>query len=72
MIRLRVKEVAEQKKMSMARLARRADIDYKTIQRIFRDPYREVATTTLNKIAKALEVPATELIEDVPDDEKRG
>jgi len=68
MVRLRVKEVATQKGMSMARLARRADIDYKTVQRIFRDPYREVSTTTLDKIAVALGVPITELIESVSGD----
>src|SRR5258708_13633970 len=47
MIRLRVKEVAAQKGLSMARLARRADIDYKKVQGIFFDPYREVNTTPL-------------------------
>ena len=42
MIRLKIKEVAALKGLSMAKLARRADIEYKTVQRIFRDPYREV------------------------------
>jgi lambda repressor-like predicted transcriptional regulator len=37
MIRLKIKEVAALKGLSMAKLARRADIDYKTVQRIFRD-----------------------------------
>jgi DNA-binding Xre family transcriptional regulator len=68
MVRLRVREVAAQKGLSMAKLARRADIDYKTVQRIFRDPYREVTTTTLDKLAVALGVPVTDLIESV--DEK--
>ena len=68
MIRLKVREVAEAKKLSMARLARRADIDYKTVQRIYHDPFREVTTTTLDKIAKALGVDAAELIESVPDE----
>jgi DNA-binding Xre family transcriptional regulator len=68
MVRLRVKEVAEAKGMSMARLARRADIDYKTVQRIYRDPLREVTTTTLDKLAKALEVDVRELLESVPDE----
>ncbi len=69
MIRLKVKEIAETKKLSMARLARRADIDFKTVQRIYRDPYREVTTTTLDKLAQALGVDASELIESVPDTE---
>ena len=69
MIRLKVKEIAETNKLSMARLARRADIDFKTVQRIYRDPYREVTTTTLDKLAQALGVDASELIESVPDTE---
>lgn len=71
-VRLRVKEVASQKGMSMAKLARRADIDYKTVQRIYRDPYREVTTTTLGKLANALEVSVTELLESVEDNEKKS
>jgi len=72
MVRLRVKEVAAQKGLSMAKLARRADIDYKTVQRIYRDPYREVTTTTLGKLANALGVPVTELLESVADDEQKS
>jgi DNA-binding Xre family transcriptional regulator len=68
MIRLKVREVAETRKLSMARLARRADIDFKTVQRIYHDPFREITTTTLDKIAKALGVDASELIESVPDE----
>lgn len=57
--------VAETKGMSMAKLARRAAIDYKIVQRIYRDPLREVTTTTLDKLAKALGANASELIESV-------
>ena len=35
----------------------------------FFNPTAIVTTETLNKLAKALGVPATELIEDVPDEE---
>src|SRR5258708_33306122 len=62
MIRLRVKEVAAQKGLSMARLARRADIDYKTGERIFWDPFREMTTTHLGKLGIALEVPVTDFL----------
>jgi transcriptional regulator with XRE-family HTH domain len=72
MVRLRVREVAEEKGLSMAKLARRADIDYKTVQRIYRDPYREVTTTTLGKLADALGVPVTELLESVEEDRKKS
>jgi len=70
MIRLRVKEVAEEKGLSMAKLARRADIDFKTVQRIFHDPYRDISMSTLEKIAAALDVPAISLMEET--NEKRG
>ena len=69
MIRLRIREVAEAKGISMSRLSRIADINYKTIQHIWRDPFREVSIRTIEKAAKALGVPSNELIEDVPDKE---
>ena len=68
MIRLRVKEVATLKGISMTRLSRLADTNYKTIKAIFDNPYREVTTTTLNKLAKALGVSVSDLFEEVSDD----
>ena len=63
MIRLKVREIAEQKKLSMTRLSRIADVNYKTIQAIFHDPYRDVAYSTLLKLSKALGVSINELAE---------
>ena len=71
MLRLRVKEVAKEKGFSQGKLARAADMATNTLRAIYRDPYREVTTTTINKLAKALNVPVTELIEDVTDDTYR-
>jgi DNA-binding Xre family transcriptional regulator len=67
-IRLRVKEIAVTKGMSMTRLHTRSEVSYNAIRRIFRDPYVEVTTTTLVRLAEVLGVPTAELIEDVPDD----
>jgi transcriptional regulator with XRE-family HTH domain len=67
-IRLRVKEIAEQKGMSMGKLERRADLSHPTIRDIFRNPYREVTTTTLAKLASALGVSVSTLFEEVSDD----
>src|SRR6266700_1467985 len=53
-IRLKIREVAQAKKMSRTRLSRLADTNYKTINALWNDPYREVTTTTLDKIANAL------------------
>ncbi len=66
MIRLRVKEVAQEKGFSLGKLSRASDVAYNTVKAIYRDPYKEVTTTTLNKLARALGVPTSALIEDVP------
>ncbi len=66
MLRLRVREVAQEKGISMSKLSRTADVNYKTIQTIWRDPYHGLNTKTLERLAKALGVSTPELIEDVP------
>lgn len=67
-VRLRVKEVAREKGISMGKLHRQADVSYKTIKRIYSDPFYATTTITLGKLAKVLGVPPGELIEEVPDD----
>lgn len=68
MIRLRVKEVAKEKGISQSRLGRMADIDVKTMRRIFTEPTTAVTTPTLDRIAKALQVDVRELLESIPDE----
>ena len=68
MIRLRVKEIAKEKGISQGKLSRIANIDENTLKRIYRNPTGIVSTDTLNKLAKALGVPVTALIEDVPEE----
>lgn len=70
MIKLKVKEVAEQKKMSMRKLVKESGIAYNTLRTIYRDPYRQVNTDTLDRLAIALGVDVRELLESVPDNEK--
>ena len=67
-LRLRVKEIAVQKGLSMGKLERLADLSHRTIRDIFRDPYKEVTTTTLTKLATALGVPVSDLFEEVSDE----
>jgi transcriptional regulator with XRE-family HTH domain len=67
MVRLRVKEIAEQKGMSMGKLSRVADVSYKTVKRIYDDPHYSPTLVILARLAKALGVPTADLIEDVPD-----
>ena len=68
MLRLRVKEVAKEKNVAMAKLSRMADISYKTVQAIFHNPYHDASLHTLNAIAKALNVEAISLLEEAPDE----
>ena len=68
MRRLRVKEVAQAKGIGMAKLSRMADLSYRTVQSVWHNPQHDVSFFTLDKIAKALGVPVTDLIEDVPED----
>ncbi len=68
MIRLRVRELAEARGFNMSSLARASGLGFSTVKRLWRDPYRETSTVTLDRISKALGVPSSELIEDVSDD----
>lgn len=65
MIRLRVRELAEQKGLNMSSLSRKSDVSFRTVKRLWKDPYHPVNTTTLGKLAQALEVKSSELLEDV-------
>ena len=71
MIKLKLKEVAEQKKMSMRKLVKESGIAYNTLRTIYRDPYQQVNTDTLDRLAIALGVDVRELLESVLDDEER-
>ena len=68
MVRLKIKEVAEQKGISQRKLSRLSGVDIKNVQRIFREPTSIVTTETLDKLAKVLGVDVRELIESVPDE----
>lgn len=72
-VRLRVKEVAAEKKMSQGKLSRNADVDVNTLRRIYR--YPETANVTidvLRRLATALGVDVRELLESLPDEESAG
>jgi transcriptional regulator with XRE-family HTH domain len=61
MIRLRVKEIAQAKGISQVKLQRLADMDIKTIRKIYRNPYTIITTETLARLAEAPGVPSSEL-----------
>ena len=71
MIRLRVREIAQRKGISQTRLGQLALIDVDRMRRIWRDGNMNTANLTLqvlDRLAKALQVDASELIESVPDE----
>jgi len=63
MYRLKIREVAVSKGFNQSSLSRASDISFATIRRIWRDPHYDISMSTLAKIAKALQVDVTELIE---------
>ena len=62
-VRLKVKEIALERGFNQSTLSRAANVDFKTIQRLFRDPYRDVSLSTIVKIAWALNISLNDLIE---------
>jgi DNA-binding Xre family transcriptional regulator len=71
MLRLKVKEVAGAKAISMSKLSRLSDISYDTIQQIYHTPFKDVNLSTLEKLADALKVDVCDLFEkatEIPED----
>ena len=66
--RLRVKEVANEKDVSLTKLSQRSEVAYNTVRRIWRDPFTDVTLSTLQRLADVLKVDVNELIESVPDE----
>ena len=68
MYQLRVKEVAQSQGFSISKLSRVADVPIKTVRRAWNDPRYPIQLPSLERLAKALQVPITELLEDIPDE----
>ena len=66
-IRLKIKEVATAKGWTQAKLWRAADLNPRTMQEIWNDPYRNITYNSLVKIAKVLGVEVSDLTEEEPD-----
>ena len=67
-VRLKVREVAEAKGMTVVVLSHKTYLAVNTIRSIFLNPYRTVNTDTLKRLADALNTSILDLIEEVPDD----
>ncbi len=68
MIRLKLKEVLQEKKISQSKLSRLADVSLNTIQAMYHDPYHDAVLSTLDRLARALNVNVCDLYEVLPDD----
>ncbi len=64
MVRLRIKEVAQEKGYTMNGLSRASDVSFNTIKRLWKNPYTGVTVETLTKIARVLQVEISELVEE--------
>ncbi len=67
MIRLRLKEVLQEKNVSQSKLSRLADVSLNTIQAMYHNPDHDPALSTLHRIATALQVDIGELYEVLPE-----
>lgn len=63
-VRLRIKEVAESRHISIRKLHYETDIALSRVKQLLRDPYAEVKLGTLARIADALECSICELFEE--------
>ena len=68
-VRLKVKQIAESVGINRATLARRADLNYETVHRMWQEePQKDVSIITLEKIARALNCNVTDLYEVISDE----
>ena len=68
MVRLKIREIAEARKINMSKLSRMADVNYNTVRAIWDNETKDVTVSTLEKFARALKVDIAALIEVLPDE----
>ncbi len=64
MVRLRVREVAEEKGVGISKLQRQADLAYRTVHRLWHEPDYDVGVRTLEKVARVLGVSVCDLLDE--------
>lgn len=70
MLRLRVKEVAAKRNISMHKLSQQAQISYNIIRKLFNNPYQVINTDTLGRLVDALDCEVGEIIERVREEKE--
>ncbi len=63
-VRLKVKELAEQKGISIHRLHLRTEIALSSIRKFYQDPYADIKISTLLRIAEVLDCSICDLFEE--------
>ncbi len=66
MLRLKIREIAEQQGISCRQLARRSGLAESSVRRYWRDPGAHIRTDTLAILAHTLGVSPLALLDDVP------
>ena len=64
-IRIRIQEIANEQGLTSGMLAARAGMPARMIHRLYCNPHANVGLKALAKIAEALGVPTSQLMEDV-------
>ena len=64
MLRLRIKDLAEQKRMSQSRLQREAGVTMPMLRRYWNNDTESVHLASIEKIAKALDVQVRDLFDE--------
>ena len=67
MLKVKIREIADAKNISRTQIAKRSGLDYKTVQRLWNDPYKNVDLVTLDRLCVGLDVDPGELLERVKD-----
>jgi DNA-binding Xre family transcriptional regulator len=67
MIRLKLKEVLQERKISQSKLSRMADVSLNTVQAMYHNPHHDAVLSTLDRLAKALRINVNDLYEVLPD-----
>lgn len=67
MIRLKIREIIQEKQINQSRLSRLADIPINTIQSMYHNDYHDPRISTLERVARALGVSIQDLYEIVED-----
>ncbi len=72
MVRVKVRELAQDKGFTISSLQRAADVNYRTVLRLWNEPQKDVSLSTLEKIAAALGVRVADLLDERDSENKEG